>query len=452
MLPLKDMLSIPEELNINWKSVTSALIVLQYIFESYLDHRQYKVLKSSIASNHQIQKQKSQDYEYNIVKLRFDFVKKSVYLFRGLIIIKFDLLYKVWILSEYIMTCLVSFLPEKAMGNIIPQSVIFMNIILIVTFIFGLPFKYYEQFALQEGYGFNEQTIGQFMGKKIMRFPILLVCGSIAIVVYLGVLEHQIVESLLGVMCFNAVVSLLGETVFPILFMSFVKSFKTLEDGELKMAIENLASQEQFPLSRLHVYTVDGSRKGPEFLSQYSTAYFIGFPWRKQFVLYDTLISTYTTREILAVFAYEMEYSKHGHSIATFLLLRTYFLLLIWVYAALIHNRSLYSSFGFVTEQPSAVGLLLLVDIILPIECFLGFIRKLITRMRITKADKYASDCGYSKDLGTLLLKSSKKENDLTKSDIDWLYSTLYNSEPTLNERLTLLDSYQLEEKPEKVE
>lgn len=95
MLPLKDMLSIPEELNINWKSVTSALIVLQYIFESYLDHRQYKVLKSSIASNHQIQKQKSQDYEYNIVKLRFDFVKKSVYLFRGLIIIKFDLLYKV---------------------------------------------------------------------------------------------------------------------------------------------------------------------------------------------------------------------------------------------------------------------------------------------------------------------------------------------------------------------
>lgn len=202
----------------------------------------------------------------------------------------------------------------------------------------------------------------------------------------------------------------------------------------------------------MHVYTVDGSRKGPEFLSQYSTAYFIGFPWRKQFVLYDTLISTYTTREILAVFAYEMEYSKHGHSIATFLLLRTYFLLLIWVYAALIHNRSLYSSFGFVTEQPSAVGLLLLVDIILPIECFLGFIRKLITRMRITKADKYTSDCGYSKDLGTLLLKSSKKENDLTKSDIDWLYSTLYNSEPTLNERLTLLDSYQLEEKPEKVE
>lgn len=147
-----------------------------------------------------------------------------------------------------------------------------------------------------------------------------------------------------------------------------------------------------------------------------------------------------------------MGYSKHSHSIKAFLMLRAYLLLLIWLYAALINNKSLYSIFGFITEQPRVVGLFILIDILLPVECLVGFIRNLVSRSDIFEADKYASGCGYAKDLGTLLLKCSEEKEDLITKDIDWLYSTLHNSEPILSERLTLLNSYKSEEKPEKVE
>lgn len=453
MTSFEDIFSIPQDLNINWKPVISVLLVLQYIFETYLEHRQYKELKSALYFNNPIHKEKTQDHEYEIAKLKFDVFEKTGYLFRGLITIKFELLFKIWLLSGYIMTSFSSFLPEKAIGNVITQSVIFINIIQIISTIFGLPFNYYEQFILQEKYGFNEQTIGQFIGKTIMRLPMLLVGGSISIVVYLTFLERHVVNFLLSIMCFNAVVNLAGNTVFLTSFlMSFVKFFKPLEDGDLKTAIEDLASQEQFPLSKLHVYIVNDSRMGPEFLSQYSTVYFIGMPWNKQVVLYDTLIDCYTKREILAVFAYEMGHSKHSHSIKAFLLLRTYLLLLIWLYTSLIHNKSFYNTFGFITEQPSVVGLFLLIDILLLVESFLGFIRNLVSRRGIFEADKYASGCGYAKDLGTLLLKSLKEKEDLTTKDIDYLYSTWHNSEPILSERLSLLNSYQSEERPEKVE
>jgi STE24 endopeptidase len=66
------------------------------------------------------------------------------------------------------------------------------------------------------------------------------------------------------------VVSIILMTIYPTMIAPLFNKYTPLEDGEVKTAIEELASSVNFPLTKL--FTVDGSRR-----SAHSNAYFYGF-------------------------------------------------------------------------------------------------------------------------------------------------------------------------------
>jgi STE24 endopeptidase len=66
---------------------------------------------------------------------------------------------------------------------------------------------------------------------------------------------------------FIAVVLVVMMTIYPNFIAPLFNKFEPLPEGELRTAIENLARQEKFPLTKL--YVVDGSRR-----SSHSNAYF----------------------------------------------------------------------------------------------------------------------------------------------------------------------------------
>lgn len=83
-------------------------------------------------------------------------------------------------------------------------------------------------------------------------------------------------------------------TVYPTLIQPLFNKVTPLPNGDLKAAIEQLASRISFPLRQL--YVIDGSRR-----SAHSNAYFYGFFKNKRIVLYDTLLGQADTQEICAV-------------------------------------------------------------------------------------------------------------------------------------------------------
>lgn len=62
-------------------------------------------------------------------------------------------------------------------------------------------------------------------------------------------------------MGFILVVNLIAMTIVPTLIMPLFNKFTPLEDGELKTAIEKLALEQKFPLTKLFV--IDGSKDRP---------------------------------------------------------------------------------------------------------------------------------------------------------------------------------------------
>ena len=88
--------------------------------------------------------------------------------------------------------------------------------------------------------------------------------------------------------------------------MPIFNKFTPLEDGDLKNEVENFANKHQFNIEG--IYTMDGSKRSTK-----ANAFFTGFGKQKRIVLFDTLIDTNTTKELLAVLAHEIGHYKMKH-------------------------------------------------------------------------------------------------------------------------------------------
>ncbi|KAI5955203.1 hypothetical protein KGF54_001764 [Candida jiufengensis] len=433
MISIIDSLSIFDNPNINWKLVIVGFTIGQYLFESYLDYRQYKVLNNKSpppsikAEVNQETFDKSQKYSRS--KAKFSFFNSTFDLFQNLAVIKYDLLPKLWNWSGVAMSS-VSWILPKFMGGVITQSIIFIFSSQILSTIVSLPISYYSHFVLEEKYGFNKQTIGLWLTDKVKGLGLSIVLGSPVIAGVLKIIDYYGDSFIFYLMGFILVINLIAMTIIPTLIMPLFNKFTPLEEGELKTAIENLASKQKFPLTKLQV--IDGSKR-----SSHSNAYFTGLPWSKQIVLFDTLIEHNSTDETVAVLAHEIGHWRLNHIPRMLIMGQLHLFIIFTLFSAFVHNKSLYNSFGFYNQQPILIGFTLFGDILKPLECILNFTQNLMSRKHEYDADKYAFDCGYAEELARSLIKLSNE--NLSSMNADWLYSAYHHSHPILPERLSAL-------------
>ncbi|CAK9441078.1 uncharacterized protein LODBEIA_P49470 [Lodderomyces beijingensis] len=433
MVSISDTLSFLDNPKINWKQVIIGFTVGQYVFETYLEYRQYQVLKNKAppASIKAEVKQETFDksQKYSRSKAKFSMFSSTVGLLENLAIYQFNLLPKLWGWSDSIMRA-AGFLLPKLMGGVITQSIIFVFTSQILSTIVGLPLSYYSHFVLEEKYGFNKQTVAIWVSDKLKSIALSIVLGSPVLAGFLKIIDYFGDSFIFYLMGFLLVIMLIAMTIVPTLIMPLFNKFTPLEDGELKTAIENLASSQKFPLKKLQV--IDGSKR-----SSHSNAYFTGLPWSKQIVLFDTLIEHNTTEETVAVLAHEIGHWKLNHIPKMIVMQQLHLFLIFSLFGAFMHNRSLLHSFGFYKEQPILISFMLFSDILQPLECILTFAQNLLSRKHEYDADKFAFDCGYSEELSRSLIKLSNK--NLSSMNADWLYSSFHYSHPILPERLSAL-------------
>jgi len=304
-----------------------------------------------------------------------------------------------------------------------------------ITGIIGLPMEYYQQFVLEEKFGFNKMTIKLFVTDMIKNSLIGALIGLPLMWVILKLMSSAGDLWWLYAWLVWSGFQLLMMVLYPTVIAPFFNKFKPLEDESLKARIEELMRRTGFASKGLFV--MDGSKR-----SAHGNAYFSGFGASKRIVFFDTLIERLAPKEIEAVLAHELGHFKKKHIVKRIALI---FMLSLGFLALLGYLKQqvwFYTGLGvepFIGGNNDAMALLLFMLTLPLFTFFFSPISSLTSRKHEFEADEFAAHHTKADDLISALVKMV--DDNASTLTPDPLYATFYASHPPASVRINhLLD------------
>jgi STE24 endopeptidase len=341
--------------------------------ENFLLWRQYKVLqrpnKPKTLEKEIDQTTFDKSQAYGRAKAKFSFISSLFTQAKSLAILYFDVFPKVWGLTGLL---LAKYAPARFSGEI-SQSLVFIFAMSLVDLVFGLPFDYYYTFVLEEKFGFNKTTLNTWIMDMVKGQALTIAFGVPIGSAFLKIIQKTGQSFFYYVWLFSLAVQVFAITIYPIVIVPLFNKLTPLEPGALKEAVEALAKKLKFPLSEL--YVIDGSKR-----SSHSNAYFTGLPWKKQIVIYDTLLEKSSEKEVEAVLAHELGHWKKGHTTKLLLIGQVHMFYIFALSSVFINNKSLFNAFGFYNEQPIIIGFMLFSAVLSPTDPVLKLLMNILTR------------------------------------------------------------------------
>ncbi len=354
---------------------------------------------------------------YTVAKGRFGRVS---FLVGAVILLGFTLLGGLQALSDAI-------LPLTGPG--MKHQIALIAAFAVISGVIDLPLEYYQQFVLEEQFGFNKMTPRLFVADTLK---------SIAIGIGLGLPLLWVILSLMGragdmwwlyAWLFWCAFQIAMLVLYPTVIAPIFNKFVPLEDDHLRTRIEALMQRTGFASKGLFV--MDGSKR-----STHGNAYFSGFGAAKRIVFFDTLLARLSPAEIEAVLAHELGHFKRRHiakrmvlSFALslgFLALLGYLKTQSWFFAGLGVNPQ--------TASTDAMALLLFL-LALPIfSFFLSPLMALSSRKHEYEADAFAAQVTSANDMVSALVKLYQ-DNAATLTP-DPLHSAFFDSHPPASLRV----------------
>ena len=290
----------------------------------------------------------------------------------------------------------------------------------------GLPLDWYDQFRLEERFGFNTTTQKLWWTDRLKGLLLGVVLGYPLLVLVLKLVEWMgpwwwlwAWGALLGF-------QLLMVVLAPVLILPLFNKFTPLPEGTLRERLLKLADRTRFRARSIQV--MDGSKR-----SRHSNAFFTGFGRFRKIVLFDTLIQQLAEPELEAVLAHEIGHFKKKHIPKTLLASALGSLVAFWLISLLAQQDWFYRGFGF--EPGSIVPALLLFGLLSGVVTFwFSPLAHWFSRRYEYQADAFAADVMNEPRslIGALRKLNEKNLSNLTPHP---LYSGFYYSHPTLLER-----------------
>jgi STE24 endopeptidase len=191
-------------------------------------------------------------------------------------------------------------------GGPIITGLIFFALLALLGAMVELPFELYHTFVLEERHGFNRQTVKGFWTDKLKGLILSAVLLGILLSLVLWIMQtlgkNWWIVAWLAVFGF----SLFTAWLYPTVLAPIFNKFSPLEEGELKEGIMALARKVGFKASGISI--MDASKR-----STHGNAYFSGVFGKKKIVLFDNLLKSMNTEEIIAVLAHELGHFKLNH-------------------------------------------------------------------------------------------------------------------------------------------
>lgn len=414
----------------------TSLLVGKYAFETYINYRQYKVYQRTKPPA-SIEKEISSDVflkaqAYSRAKSRFTFVSDAIELLKELAVVKFDILPRVWSIAGCVSTRLggIKLLSGFFGASVMLQSIVFFAINTILSTLEELPLSYYKTFVLEEKWGFNKMTLSTFVKDTFKSLLLGLVISTPFIYLFLRIVDAYGTSFVKYAMGLTLAALLIIMTIFPTFILPLFYKMTPLEEGELRTEIEALAKRNNFPLT--HLYVMDGSTR-----SAHSNAMFVGLPWSKKILLYDTLIEQSTVPQVVAVLAHEIGHWKLNHLPQMLAMSQSTVAFTFILFSTFLTNKSLFQSFNFPANAPPIIAFVLFSYVSSPVNCVFQFFNNLLSRKNEYQADGFAKLQGYLDLLATSLITMSTE--NLSSMNTDWFFSSYNHSHPILADRLSAL-------------
>jgi len=395
------------------------LIVTMFIFELMVSILNYRYKNQPIPKNVEglYDDEKYQKWlAYSMANFKFGLVSNTLTTVLMLVL----LIFGVFGTIETLTTELTS--------SILLQTLLFLFVYFVFTFIVGIPLNYYQVFKIEEAFGFNKMTKKLFIKDQIKNLALTLMFGggiiSLLFIIF-DTLKENIWTFVIGAYLFICIVMLLL-FLFNGVFVRLFYKLTLLEEGSLKIKIDALASQLGFEVKR--IYVMDGSKRSTKL-----NAFFSGLGKTKEVVLFDTLIEKSTEDQILAVLAHELGHATHKDTLK--LLFQQVFVIGIYVSVLgfILSTVALHTAFQL-SEVHFGFSIILMAILLSPINTVIGVISNSISRRFEYKADAFAAKY-TSKEAMISALKVLVVENfaNLTPHP---LYVKLYYSHPPISQRI----------------
>ena len=413
-----------------YKTVTIWFIWIKYAWESYLCIRQRNRLHQtsrphairSIVSRQKYLESNAYSLDKSSLTLVTDLYSTAITTLK----IVYNYYPIMWAISGTILSDYLQLEGERE----ITQSCIMLFLMAIEDVITNIPFSAYSTFIIEEKHGFNKQTPSIFITDLIKSFVINTTLSTTVISAFIWLVHNTSDMLYLYAWALLVSVNIIMLSIYTTIIQPLFNKVEPLPEGELRTAIEALASRVGFPLKKL--YVIDGSKR-----SSHSNAYMYGFFKNKQIVLFDTLTEQNTTEETCSVLAHEIGHWKMGHNYQTLINFAVTLLGMLYVFSIFVHEKSLYQAFGLDT-MPVVIGFELFMFVYSPLSSLLYFFQNLLSRKNEFQADAYAKKLGYAEKLKSSLIKLQIKNKG--NMNPDPLYSAYHYSHPSLVERLRAID------------
>jgi len=265
-------------------------------------------------------------------------------------------------------------------------GLIFLGIIYLAYYLFSIPFSAYRTFVIEEKYGFNRTTPKTFIADIFKNMILTMLIGAVILSAILWFFNSSgrwaWLYSWIAVTAFE----LFFVFIAPVAIMPLFNKFTPLEEGELKAAITGYARAQDFRIKG--IYRMDASRRSAK-----SNAFFAGLGRSKRIVLFDTLIATMKTDELVAVLAHEVGHYKHKDIFKGLAASIAGTGLMFFALSFFIYNKDFFAAFKM--ENISAyAGLFLFTFLYQPVNSLFSIVTNYISRRFEISADRF-SVCTY---------------------------------------------------------
>jgi STE24 endopeptidase len=296
-----------------------------------------------------------------------------------------------------------------------------------MLYVVQIPFALYNQFWLEQRFGFNRSSVATFVLDQVKGLALALVFGIPLLLLIYWFMDTAgtswWIFAFLAWMGFQ----LLTAAIFPVFLAPLFYKFTLLHDSSLRDRIMALAQKIQFKMA--DVFSIDGSRR-----SAHSNAFFAGFGKTRRVVLFDTLMLSLSEDEIIAVIAHEMGHDKKRHIQRQLILSTLGSLFAFYVLSHAIQWPTLYDAFSAGVAK-NYIGLVLFALFAGVVTFPLQPLFQLMSRRYEYEADRFSIETTGDKESMQGALKKLAKDNLSNLTPHPW-YSFFHYSHPTLKERL----------------
>jgi STE24 endopeptidase len=303
----------------------------------------------------------------------------------------------------------------------------------LINGLIDLPLDWVRVFRLEQRFGFNRMTPGLFLADLAKGLLLSALVGLPMLAAVLWVMQAAGPWWWLWAWALWVAFVLLMQVVYPIWIAPWFNRFEPLADGALAERVQALMARCGFQARGLFV--MDGSRR-----SSHANAYFGGLGRTKRVVLFDTLLTRLTGREIEAVLAHELGHFHHRHVQAMTLRSFAFGLLALALLGWLAGQPAFFVGLGAepnLAAPNDALALLLFMLAAPPFAYFVSPLMARWSRRAEFEADAFARAQTDGSDLATALLKLHE-DNGSTLTP-DPVYARFYYSHPPASERLAAL-------------